>query len=174
VELAPELPTPELIAVSPTYDAGTASGLSVAKAYDQYLFHGPRFRCITEITWAGEAGITGRLRPSTPADCLAGQPSGSWLIDPVVVDGGPQLAIIWSRLHRRMTPLPAGIGSFRRYGPLGPGPIDCRLRVLPESRAELLLCDVDYTDSDGRLLGAMRRVELILSPVLNRLAGADL
>jgi hypothetical protein len=173
VELAAHLPAPESHSSVLRPGSGTAAGLSAAEAYRQYLFHGPRFRCITEIEWADESGIVGLLRPSAPADCLGGAVARPWLIDPVVLDGGPQLAIIWSRLHRDMTPLPAGIGEYRRFGPLGPGPVRCSLRVLPESTAEMLVSDVSYTGEDGQLLGLLRRLELVLSPALNRLVGAD-
>ena len=98
-----------------------------------------------------------RLRSGPAEGSVADRPRGG--------GRGLQLVIIWSRLHRRGHST-GGIGGYRRYGSLRPGPIHCRLRVLPESSAEMLLCDIDYTDSGRTLLGALRRVEVILEPGL--------
>jgi acyl transferase domain-containing protein/NAD(P)H-dependent flavin oxidoreductase YrpB (nitropropane dioxygenase family)/NAD(P)-dependent dehydrogenase (short-subunit alcohol dehydrogenase family) len=173
VELAAELPEAVGVTLPPEPSEPARPDVTAAEAYRRYLFHGPRFQCITEIEWADNTGIAGILIPSTPAACMDGEPRGSWLIDPIVVDGSAQLAIVLSRLLWNMTPLPAGIGSYRRFRPLSGDPIRCRLQVLPESSAELLLADVYFTEPGGQLLGLMQRLELILSPELNRLVGVD-
>jgi acyl transferase domain-containing protein/NAD(P)H-dependent flavin oxidoreductase YrpB (nitropropane dioxygenase family)/NAD(P)-dependent dehydrogenase (short-subunit alcohol dehydrogenase family) len=173
VELAAGLPEVAGVILPPGPAAPAQAEVTAAEAYRRYLFHGPRFQCITGIEWADKTGIAGMLLPSTPAACIDGEPRGSWLIDPIVVDGGAQLAIVLSRLLWNMTPLPAGFGSYRRFRPLSGGPIRCRLQVLPDSTADLLLVDVYFTEPGGRLLGLMQRLELILSPALNRLVGVD-
>ena len=171
VQLAAELPKPPTIPSASPPEQLTARP-DAAEAYSRYLFHGPRFRCISDIRWISENSICGVLLPSTPAQCLTGRSASSWLIDPIVVDGAPQLATVWSRLHRNMTPLPARLGNYRRFGPLDGGPIHCNLRVLPESTAELFVADVSFTRADGQVVGLMQRLELTMSPALNDLVEA--
>jgi NAD(P)-dependent dehydrogenase (short-subunit alcohol dehydrogenase family) len=160
----------------PPATAPNAESIAAEEAYGRYMFHGPAFQCIQEIPAIDETGAVATMLPSDPDACLAGpcaERPGGWLTDPVLVDGGPQLAIVWSRLHRDRTPLPARFGHFRRFAPVGGGPMRCDLRVLPESTAEVLLGDVTWTDDDGRVVAVLEGMELILSPALNRLAGAS-
>src|SRR5262249_30719587 len=98
----------------------------LAELYRDWLFHGPLLHGIAPIGAIGPGGARATLRCSAPADCLAGQPAGDWLIDPVVVDSAFQLQVIWARLHWDVTLLPARVGAYER---LGPRPASGRLRL---------------------------------------------
>jgi hypothetical protein len=151
--------------------------ISVEEAYGAWLFHGPRFQGILSVEAIGPGGARATLRPSSPGSCLAGNPSGEWLIDPIVVDSAFQLELIWARLHWDVTLLPAGFHRYRRFGPLsgqatgGQGTIRHELRIRPESQPPLCHADHYFFGPDGRLLGILEDAEGTGSKALNRLAG---
>jgi hypothetical protein len=73
-----------------------------------------------------------------------------------------------------MTPLPARLGRYRRFGPL---PADtalrCRLRARPLAGGHLLDTDIVLTDADGRVVAAMEHMEFSCSRALNRLGPVE-
>jgi acyl transferase domain-containing protein/NAD(P)H-dependent flavin oxidoreductase YrpB (nitropropane dioxygenase family)/NAD(P)-dependent dehydrogenase (short-subunit alcohol dehydrogenase family) len=145
---------------------------SVAEAYQQYLFHGARFAHIEQIDGQSDHGLLARIRASKPASCLAGG-TGDWLIDPVVLDSGLQLVILWARLAHDVTPLPARFKRYRRYGPLRSrdgAPIRCELVASADAEARLVRADLTFFDDDGRIVGVLEDLECTASRELNRLA----
>ncbi len=139
--------------------------------YRTLLFHGPRFQCITEITGIASHALMARVRPSTPAACLAGAVGPDWLLDPVLVDAAPQLAIVWARLTLGATALPASIRSVRRYAaPAGAATLSCHFRVDPSSTEHTVMADAYFLDADRRLVLAVEGLESTASHALNRLA----
>ncbi|MCU1257565.1 MAG: beta-ketoacyl synthase, partial [Bryobacterales bacterium] len=146
-----------------------AASISVREAYESWLFHGPLFEGIQDIEAMGENGIIGALRPSSPAMFLAGSPSSDWLIDPLVIDSGLQLLIIWSRTYLDQTPLPARLGAFHRYGSFGEGPVRCEAEIHHTTGNPILRCQLRFFDSAGTLAGVMQDMEVTCSKSLNRL-----
>jgi hypothetical protein len=172
VQLAERLPEP------PTYELPSGSGLrefplTVNDAYRHWLFHGPRFQCISKIEGIGDHGIVATVVPSSPHRCLERSPADQWLIDPIVIDSGPQLAILWARAYKDMTALPSSFQSYRRYGPLSGSALRCYFQVLPGSADGALHANVFFVSADGRLLGLLEGLESTCSKALNRLAGSD-
>jgi hypothetical protein len=146
--------------------------VSVEEAYQQFLFHGPAFRTIVQINEIAEEGMVATLQPSVPQACLSGRPPGNWVLDPIVIDGGFQMAILWERAYKDMTPLPARFRAYHRYGTLKGGPIRCILQVNPASSDHTLRTNLSFISPDGRLVGLMEDMEFACSRALNRLAGA--
>ncbi|HZG69227.1 MAG TPA: SDR family NAD(P)-dependent oxidoreductase, partial [Herpetosiphonaceae bacterium] len=169
VELSDRLPEPPAYAPAFTTDLDPFP-LSVDDAYRQWLFHGPLFERITEIVGIGDQSITATLATSVPWQCLADGGEGEWLIDPVVVDCGLQLIILWTRARLDMTSLPARFGRYQRFGPLSAERIQCHLHVLDRRQEQVLNYNVYFVGSDGRLLGLLEDMECPYSQALNRLA----
>jgi acyl transferase domain-containing protein/NAD(P)H-dependent flavin oxidoreductase YrpB (nitropropane dioxygenase family)/NAD(P)-dependent dehydrogenase (short-subunit alcohol dehydrogenase family) len=144
---------------------------SVDGAYQRWLFQGPLFRGIRSIEGINEEGITATLVPSSPERCVRGAGAGRWVIDPVVVDSGFQLAILYARVHSDMTPLPARFKSYRRFAPLAGPAIRCEFRASASAGGRVLETQTAFLDADGRLLGVLEDMELSCSRELNRLAG---
>src|SRR5690606_11139127 len=69
--------------------------LSVEECYERWLFHGPCFQGITAVPGLNRHGIVADITPSLPDECLASGPGGRWLLDPVTIDCGFQLGILW-------------------------------------------------------------------------------
>ncbi|CAM3294468.1 beta-ketoacyl synthase N-terminal-like domain-containing protein [Kibdelosporangium persicum] len=120
-------PRPAPVKASELYDAG-------------WMFHGPRFAGVSEITTLAENGITGVLTvlpaPGALLDC-AGQLIGHWMQVSRNVD---------------QTVLPTGIGAVRYYGP-DPEPgtrIACHAWIR-EVTAEFMRADAELRTEDGGL-----------------------
>ena len=88
--------------------------LSVAKAYGEWLFHGPRFQVIERFEGLSPAGA-GCARCASPDPSLwlaRGQPptQPGWLFDPGLLDAAAQMAWLWARAYRDESALPARFG----------------------------------------------------------------
>jgi acyl transferase domain-containing protein/NAD(P)-dependent dehydrogenase (short-subunit alcohol dehydrogenase family) len=149
--------------------------MSIEDAYRDWLFHGPLFQGIVSVEAIGPRGARAILRPSSPRDNLRGNPSGEWLIDPIVIDSAYQMQILWARVHWDMTLLPARFQAYHRIGPLrGAGwtqGVRHELRIRSENQAPMSHADHYFFGPDGRLLGAITHTEGMGSKALNRLAG---
>jgi NAD(P)-dependent dehydrogenase (short-subunit alcohol dehydrogenase family) len=148
--------------------------MTVADAYRDLLFHGPLFQGIEEIKGLDARGASTTLRGSTPADCVRDAGRARWLLDPVLVDAGLQMQVLWARLQWDVTLLPADIASARFLaGDLVGRPVlRHELRIRPESRPPLCLADHWFLTSDGRVVGVLTGVQGVGTRALNRLAEA--
>jgi hypothetical protein len=172
VELAPELPE------APWYAVADADGeslrpfpMSVAEAYRQWLFHGPRLQAITEIEGISERGTSAVLDASAPPPALRGQSHPRWLIDPVILDSGLQLFLLWARAHLDKTALPSRFLRYRRFGSLSETKLRCHVQILERSRDPLFYLNIAFVGPDGRLRGLLEEMEGTSSRSLNRLVG---
>jgi acyl transferase domain-containing protein/NAD(P)H-dependent flavin oxidoreductase YrpB (nitropropane dioxygenase family) len=171
VVLRPALPTPPQVPARPSRVLEPFP-MPVEQAYDALLFHGPLLRGITRIEGIDDDGMVAALTASSPRRFLARPAAGGWIVDPVLVDSGFQLAILWARTRLGMTPLPSRIGRYRRFGALPDGPVRCDLHGRVRTGGHILDTRFAFTDAEGRLLAVIEDMELTASRSLNRLAGA--
>ena len=146
--------------------------MTVEQAYDELLFHGPLLQGISRIEGINDDGIVATLLPSSPQSCLAGAGPGAWIVDPVLLDSGFQLGLLWARTRLDMTALPSRIQRYRRFAALPAGPVHCDLRVAVRGGGHILDVQLAFMDPQGRLLVLIEGMELTGSRSLNRLAGA--
>jgi len=149
--------------------------LSVADAYRDLLFHGPRFQGIEAIEGIGPQGAVAHLRASAPADCLAGVASEArWLLDPVLIDCALQMQVLWARVQWGITPLPASLVALHRHRPAAaPGElVRHELRLHPTSRPPMCTADHHLYSADGVLIASLSGMLGVGSRSLNRL-GAE-
>ncbi|MEW6426947.1 MAG: SDR family NAD(P)-dependent oxidoreductase [Thermodesulfobacteriota bacterium] len=143
----------------------------IAAAYGQWLFHGPLFQCITHIEGINAMGMRARMTASEPAACLR-DAAGSWLLDPVLVDGGLQLALLWARHQQGLTVLPSAIAAVHLYDAIAPGAsYTCQLQVVEVVRQGSIVFNMYFSDDKGRVAAMIDRVEATGSRELNRLVG---
>ena len=141
--------------------------LSVQELYDRWLWHGPALQAIASIDAHGPDGLDATLRASAPA-------TGSWRLDPVVVDAVFQLGIVWSRQTLDRTALPARIGRVEGAISLPVDtPVRCRLRLTALAGGGLLTGRAALLDADDRPLAVLAGIELSCSAELNRLGTAE-
>ncbi|WP_315790258.1 SDR family NAD(P)-dependent oxidoreductase [Fischerella sp. JS2] len=159
-----ELPTSEILPLS------SGERLEPTVAYDTYLFHGQRFQLITAIERLNDAGIDAQVMPSRPTAWLNTQPIANWLFDPGLIDVAPQLAIIWARVQRGTTALPARFGSVKRYGQSMPhGQLRIAFRV-NRFDDHSLNYDAVFIDENGYVRFHLKDIESTCNTALNRLA----
>jgi hypothetical protein len=150
-------------------------GMSAAEAYRRFTFHGRRFQGIRNIGGISDKGIIATVAPSAPSSCLAGDPSGQWLIDPVALDCGLQMALLWGRTYLDITPLPSSFREIWLYRPFHTvETLQCYYEVLREFGRQTVYANIYYFDQEGRLQGLIKEFESTGSKALNRLAGSHL
>src|SRR5205814_9545983 len=93
-----------------------AKKLAVSTAYDEFLFHGPCFQVIESIKGLSDGGATAQVRPTRPTQWLTGVPAehDHWTFDPALVDAAAQMALLWARVQRDESCLPARFGRVVR------------------------------------------------------------
>ncbi|MGH3963388.1 MAG: polyketide synthase dehydratase domain-containing protein [Pseudonocardiaceae bacterium] len=170
VVLRAALPTAPLDAAR---SAGALEPYPVAleQVYDELLFHGPLMRGITRIEGIHDDGMVATLAPSRPQQCLT-RGEGRWIIDPVLIDSGFQLCVLWARARLDMTPLPARIRRYRRFAAVPDAPVRCEMRARVRAGGHLLDTQYAFRDAQGRLLAVIEDMEGACSRSLNRLAAA--
>ena len=144
--------------------------MSVESAYQEWLFHGPRFHCIKSIEGISEKGIIATFIPSSPDDCLTEISGSPWLIDPVMLDGGLQLVWLWSRAHKNMSALPSRFKAIHIFDPNTSSIIRCHLEIIEGIEGHTVHSNIYFTDPDGRVLCMVEDFESSCSKSLNRLA----
>jgi len=147
-------------------------GMSIGEAYENWLFHGPLFQCITAIEGINDQGLRATLLTSRPDDGLARETNANWLADPVLLDGGLQLSLIWTRFHRDMTMLPSAMKAVQLYHPFSAASeVSCQVEVVESPHRQAIIFNLYFTDEKGVLLGMIERFEATGSKALNRLTG---
>jgi acyl transferase domain-containing protein/NADP-dependent 3-hydroxy acid dehydrogenase YdfG len=150
----------------------STSPVTSAQAYDQFLFHGPRFQVISRISGLDQRGALTTVEPTQPTDWVAGaSASASWFFDPGLVDSGPQMSIVWSCVMRNELALPNRIGRVTRFRRALPAQLKMHYLVYPESAEHCITADVAFVDPEGYLILMMEEVEGTGSAGLNRLRG---
>jgi len=141
---------------TPPLEAFDAAGL-----YDGHvLFHGPRFRVILGVEGISYAGIAGTLQ----GGAATGWPGDAWRTDPALLDGGLQLAVVWTRHVLAGASLPMAVGEMRFYRDgLAEGPVRCVVsaRETHEVRA---VSDVVFIDASGAVVAELLGVETVKRP----------
>jgi len=128
--------------------------------YGGVLFHGPAFQVLQQVEGISDQGISASLT----GVLASGWPEASWQTDPAALDGGLQLALLWSERVLGGHSLPTGIRQVQlwREGPSS-GSLRCELTVL-EVSARRARCDLLLLDAQRRPLAALRGVETHLLP----------
>jgi NAD(P)-dependent dehydrogenase (short-subunit alcohol dehydrogenase family) len=148
--------------------------MPIGDAYRKWLFHGPVFQCVRRVLGVSEEGILSEIFPSRPSSCLEGTGDAArWTIDPVLVDGCLQLALLWVRAIHDVTGLPSRMRVVRRYA-FDPGtPLTVSLRVLEGSGEANVRSDILCLTPEGKTAFAIDGFEFTCSAALNRLVGWD-
>lgn len=173
--LSDRLPAPPPLSGSPPQFS--RSPLSVAEAYQHRLFHGPRFQCLKRIVALNERGSRAQVSPSRPDGCMGAGCRGSWIIDPVLLDAGPQLLILWAQQMRGMTALPSRFGDVRMFEGLAEAllahsckPLECCLLVDAAGEGPIVTASYQVFGPGGEIVLSVEKLESTCSESLNRLA----
>jgi acyl transferase domain-containing protein/NAD(P)H-dependent flavin oxidoreductase YrpB (nitropropane dioxygenase family)/NAD(P)-dependent dehydrogenase (short-subunit alcohol dehydrogenase family) len=163
---------PEAFAsIGQNQNGNAVSPLTAAEAYRDRLFHGPSLQCLTLIHSLAEDSIHASVRRSCPSDCLRDTQAESWIVDPVLLDAGPQLAILWAQKFRGLTVLPSRIGEVQIHQMMTTeAALECRLVIDHSINDPAVVASFEVFGPDNRLVMSVRGLELVGSKSLNRLA----
>jgi acyl transferase domain-containing protein/NAD(P)H-dependent flavin oxidoreductase YrpB (nitropropane dioxygenase family)/NADP-dependent 3-hydroxy acid dehydrogenase YdfG len=147
--------------------------LTVAKAYDEWLFHGPCFQVIENIEGLSAAGARALIKGTRPANWLlsAASDNNHWLFDPAVVDAAAQMAILWARIFRDETALPTRFGRVIRYREMLPERMYMGFERIESADPNVVRANVHYADAAGQVVLSVEEMECVASAALNRLGG---
>nr|MBA2321509.1 SDR family oxidoreductase [Deltaproteobacteria bacterium] len=149
-------------------DAAPSAGKSPSLKLDPWkgtiydgrlLFHGREFQMIDDVTGISKEGLSATMRGT---DAL-GWSGADWQVDPAAVDGGLQMALLWTQHVLGGASLPMGVGGWHVYGVPAPGPLKAVLRGSSVGR-DKTVSDVSFVDSSGTVVAELRGVVAVLRP----------
>jgi malonyl CoA-acyl carrier protein transacylase len=130
--------------------------------YDGHvLFHGPSFQVIDSVKGISREGIVGTLSGTQKSEW----PVESWRSDAAAMDGGLQLALLWSQHVLGGAVLPMAMSEYRSYRDgLTQGPMKGVVfgRKIHDART---VCDITFSDSTDQVVAEFIGVETVLRPV---------
>ena len=86
------------------------------EVYRRVLFHGPDMQGVECVEACDDHGVTARLRAApAPAEWLRRPLRQQWIADPLVLDGGFQMMILWSFARSGAAGLPCHVARYRQY-----------------------------------------------------------
>ena len=134
--------------------------------YDgEVLFHGPDFQMLQRIDGISDHGVvadlTGVLEPGWASAAVE-----PWCTDPLIFDGGLQLALLWCRRVLGGASLPTGIAQVRTFHDPSRGPFRCTLRGRSAS-GNKAVSDAVFHDANGRIVAELAGIETHLLPSRN-------
>jgi acyl transferase domain-containing protein len=153
--LSDEAPTPndEIPELSPRRWSGEVYGNGV-------LFHGGVFQVIDHIDGISDEGAVATIRGVN----TAGWPSEPWAVDVAALDGGLQLALLFTKHALGGPSLPTSIDSIQIFGE---APTDSEIRCVAVPRKlkkSSAITDIFFVDADGRNLAQLTGVRTHLLP----------
>ncbi len=129
------------------------------EVYGDVLFHGPDFQVIRELEGVSDDGIAGELVGLGELGW-----GGHWTTDPALIDGGLQLALLYTKHALGGASLPTGMKSFHCYTEGPPtGVIRCVLRGRTVGK-DKVTSDIVFLGGDGKLVAEMRGVDTHVLP----------
>jgi NAD(P)-dependent dehydrogenase (short-subunit alcohol dehydrogenase family) len=172
VDLVRCLPDPAAFS-SQLPTGGRTLSMDISEVYRQWLFHGPLFQGIRQVNYIGREGMTAILAPSSPVGWVSDATESSWLIDPLMLDSGLQLLILWSRQHWEMTTLPSCFRAYHRFDSQPGNQIHCEVRIRPNTGGHTIHADLVFINADGRVIGVLEDIEGSSTRALNRVVDKD-
>ncbi|MFA4915468.1 MAG: SDR family NAD(P)-dependent oxidoreductase [Syntrophales bacterium] len=150
----------------------TEKKLSVTKAYNEWLFHGPRFQVMEKIYGLSHSGAKSLVKTTLPTRWMeTAEPNQKWVFDPGIVDAAAQMAILWARTFRDETPLPTRFGRVNRYSETMPEALYMDFEKITPEEDHLIRANVYFSDSQDNVVLSVEDMECVSSAELNRIAG---
>jgi hypothetical protein len=169
VLLTATLPTAPQPAIDSAAVASQAYLHEPETIYRDCLFHGPDLQGIVQVMGHSERGIAALVQTAPPpGNWICNPMRQQWQTDPMVVDCGFQLTILWTQQQRGASSLPCYVARYRQYRRSYP---DGNIRVVihvTRSGELHAIADVEFLDAEGRLVARMDGYECVTDPGLQR------
>ncbi|MDA1092160.1 MAG: SDR family oxidoreductase [Acidobacteria bacterium] len=145
-----------------------AYGCSVEAAYRDVLFHGPHFHGIERIDGYSSDHLVAHVRSAPePSEWMDDPPRSAWLGDPLIVDAGLQMGILWCHQTFGSVALPTFGARYEQYAPTFPTDgVVAILEVLEQSPSRVT-GDITFLDASGTVVARMEGYEWTVDPSLS-------
>ena len=171
--LAATLPTPPSYSRPAHLDERTY-GRSIDAAYRDVLFHGPHFHGIERIDGYSSQGIVARVRSAPAPQAWMDDPLRSvWLGDPLVVDVGLQMGILWCHEELGSVSLPTCGARYRQYTEAFPGAGVVAALEVRERSTLRVTADITFLDTSGTVVARMEGYAWTVDPSLREAFGRE-
>ncbi len=126
------------------------------------LFHDTLLQGIVTIDACSAEGISAQVKTaSAPANWMVKPIRSSWLADPLVLDSGFQLMILWCFEVSGVGSLPTAIGEYRQFQKTFPKD-DCMINVNVIGHSKnRVLATIEFIDQNGQLIARMDNYECV-------------
>ncbi len=142
-------------------------GYSVDAAYREVLFHGPYFHGIESIDGYSSDGIVAHVRSAPPpADWMDDPLRTAWLGDPLIVDAGLQMGILWCHKALGCVSLPTFGARYRQYTDAFPTDGVVAALEIREQIPHRVTGDITFVDASGTVLARMEGYAWTVDPSL--------
>ena len=142
-------------------------GYSVDAAYREVLFHGPHFHGIESIDGYSSDGLVAHVRSApAPADWMDDPLRSAWLGDPLIVDAGLQMGILWCHKVLGCVSLPTFGARYRQYTPTFPTDGVVAALEVREQTPHRVTGDITFLDATGTVLARMEGYAWTVDPSL--------
>ena len=140
----------------------------VHRAYAEVLFHGEHFHGIERINGISASGMTAEVRlGAMPDQWMADPLRSSWLTDPLALDTGFQLAILWCHEEMGAVSLPSYLHRYRQYRSGFPtGRISVALQVRTHD-SHKMVGDLTFQTPEGTVIARIEGYECTVDASLN-------
>ena len=144
-----------------------AYGYSVDAAYREVLFHGPHFHAIERIDGYSSDGLVAHVRSApAPSEWMDDPLRSAWLGDPLIVDAGLQMGILWCHKALGSVSLPTFGARYEQYAPAFPtNGVVAVLEVLEQS-PNRMTGDITFLDASGTVVARMEGYAWTVDPTL--------
>jgi NAD(P)-dependent dehydrogenase (short-subunit alcohol dehydrogenase family) len=140
----------------------------VAGAYDGILFHGPHFQGLEGIAGMSTGGIVAQVRSApAPAEWMREPLRSSWLADPLIIDAGLQLGVLWCHEQLGALALPSYTARYRQYQSFPRQGVTTVLEV-DETGQHRVAGHITFVDAGGRVVARSEGCEWTVDASLRR------
>ena len=171
--LATTLPTPPGYS-RPAHLDERSYERGIDAAYRDVLFHGPHFHGIERIDGYSSQGIIARVRLApAPADWMDDPLRSAWLGDPLVVDAGLQMGILWCHEELGSVSLPTCGARYRQYTATFPSDGIVASLEVRERSTHRVTADITFLDTGGTVVAQMEGYGWTVDPSLREAFGRE-
>jgi malonyl CoA-acyl carrier protein transacylase/NAD(P)-dependent dehydrogenase (short-subunit alcohol dehydrogenase family) len=171
--LATALPVPPGYSLPPHCDEHSY-GRGIDAAYRDVLFHGPHFHGIERIDGCSPQGIIARVRLApTPVDWMDDPLRSAWLGDPLVIDAGLQMGILWCHEELGSVSLPTYGARYRQYTATFPRDGIVAVLEVRERSTHRVTADITFLDTSGTVVAQMEGYAWTVDPSLGEAFGRE-
>jgi hypothetical protein len=157
--LAPTLPGPPDF-VKPRELTTCTYGRTIDAVYSDILFHGPHFHGIDGILGCCEKGIVAQLKAApAPGQWMAEPLRTEWLTDPLVIDAGFQLGIVWCFEQMGSAALPSFEARYRQYKAAFPPDGATVVLQVRQVEPHKMTGDLTFLDAAGSVVACIEGCE---------------